>query len=194
MRRGIGRGRHYRAWRAVVETTLRTAYARAWPARAWALFPGRTRVRVEHHRVEALAPGCPPLRIGFASDLHIGPTTPSRLLEEAFRQLAAARCDVLALGGDFVFLEASPEKARVLADLAARVGAPTVVAVMGNHDLWTRHDLLEASLRAMGARVLVNEALRLAGAHRNIALVGLDDPWTGERDPERAVAAAGDAP
>src|SRR5262249_32560823 len=38
--------------------------------------------------------------------------------------------------------------------------------------------------------VLVNECVHLPGG---VAIVGLDDPWTGRRDPDRAFAARGDA-
>ena len=51
-----------------------------------------------------------PLTIAFASDLHLGPTTSARTLERAFEMLAEARADVLALGGDYVFLEATAAK------------------------------------------------------------------------------------
>ncbi len=70
-----------------------------------------------------LAPSTPPLRVGFASDLHIGPTTPPGILDAAMRALAEAKLDVLLLGGDYVFLDATPKKAQRLAALIERVPA-----------------------------------------------------------------------
>jgi predicted MPP superfamily phosphohydrolase len=77
-----------------------------------------------------------------------------------------------------------------LAALVASVPAPIKAAVLGNHDLWTRHQVIEAALARGGARVLVNESLRLGSSHHDVALVGLDDVWTGDPDPVRAFAGA----
>jgi predicted MPP superfamily phosphohydrolase len=170
----------------------RVIYARDWPARALDRW-GRARIEVVQHRIEVPRPGRPPLRIGFVSDLHVGPLTSTRLLEAAFERLAEQAPDVLVLGGDYVFLEATAAKADLIARLVARVPAATKTAVLGNHDLWTDHALLEAALERGGARVLVNRALRLPPPHDDVALVGLDDPWTGSPDPDRAFAEAKDA-
>jgi predicted MPP superfamily phosphohydrolase len=72
--------------------------------------------------------------------------------------------------------------------LVARVAAPVKVAVLGNHDLWTRHELIEDALERGGARLLMNRALTLPPPHDDVALVGLDDPWAGEADPDAAFA------
>lgn len=193
------RGRFYSPRRAAIERILRVAYRGDWPARVWGRLPGRTRVRVEHHELAVREPGRAPLRVAFASDLHIGPTTPVALLERAFDGMAAAKPDVLALGGDYVFLEATHERAALLGQLIARVPAAVKVAVLGNHDLWTHHGRLEEALARSGVRVLVNDAVRLRETalgvlHDDVAVVGLDDPWTGMPDGPAALLAAGDAP
>jgi uncharacterized protein len=158
--------------RGVVEMALRAAYVGDWPARVW------SRVTTDVRRVDvALEVGCS-LRIGFASDLHLGPTTPIRTLERAFSMLADADLDVLALGGDYVFLDATREKAAILARLVSMVPARLKVAVMGNHDLWAEHRHIEEALTRVGVRVLVNEVVDVG----DVSMVGLDDPWTGVRD------------
>lgn len=181
-----GRGLHYSAARGVVESALRVLFRDDWPARAWGRLPVASSVRVVHRRIPLPAPRPAPLRIAFASDLHLGPTTSPRTLDEAFRLLSAARPDVLVLGGDYVFLDATPARARELEDRVRDVPARLKVAVLGNHDLWTNHSLLEHALARAGATVLVNAAARLD----DVAVVGLDDPWTGIPDGERAFAAA----
>jgi uncharacterized protein len=187
-----GRGRGFSVARGVRELVARVIYARGWPARALDRWGG-ARVEVIQHRITVGRPGRPPLRIGFVSDLHVGPLTSTRLLDAAFDRLAEAAPEVLVLGGDYVFLEASPAKADLIARLVARVPAATKIAVLGNHDLWTDHALIERALERGGARVLINRALRLPPPHDDVALVGLDDPWTGDPDPDRAFADAGDA-
>jgi predicted MPP superfamily phosphohydrolase len=186
--RSNGRGRSFTPLRGLVESVQRIAYAYDWPARLLSCIPAASRVRVVHHRLPLRA-GRRPLRIAFASDLHIGPLTPAPLLDEAFARITEARPDVLALGGDYVSLEVTASIAARLASLVAGVDVPVKVAVLGNHDLWTRHELIEDALAAGGARVLLNEAVHLPPPFDDVALVGLDDPWTGDIDPDQAFAA-----
>ena len=214
--RATGRGRNFSVLRGGAETLCNLVYSGGWPARVLAAFPSRVTVDLVEHQLPALparqrsgsggdgstaraggpsAAGAPAreLRIVFASDLHIGPLTPPALLDNAFARMAEARPDVLILGGDYVFLEATPAHARELEARVAAVPAAVKLAVLGNHDLWTYHGLLEDALLRAGARVLINQAHRLAPPFDDVAIVGLDDPWTGEPDAARAVADAGDA-
>ncbi len=192
--RSNGRGRAFTPLRGLCETVQRYAYAYDWPARLLGRLP-QVRLRVVRHELAVLSrrQGRRPLRIAFASDLHIGPLTPAPLLDEAFARIEEAEPDVLALGGDYVSLEVNRGIAARLQALVARVSAPLKVAVLGNHDLWTRHDLIEGALASGGARVLLNETVRLPPPWDDVALVGLDDPWTGEVDADRAFAGV-DAP
>ncbi len=137
------------------------------------------RVQVRRHRVPVVRwPSARPLRIAFISDLHAGPTTHASLLDEAFAQLAAADADLVLLGGDYVFLFA--EYIDAIADRLRRIRAPIgIYAVMGNHDLWADDAAIARALEAAGARVLVNEPVSLPAPFAHVALVGLDDPWTG---------------
>ncbi|HEY5921770.1 MAG TPA: metallophosphoesterase family protein [Kofleriaceae bacterium] len=126
----------------------------------------------------------PPLKIAFVSDLHAGPTTHPSLLDDAFAQLARVRADVVMLGGDYVFLFAD-----YIDEVASRLralAAPTVFAVMGNHDLWADDRRIAQALEAAGARVLVNELVSLPAPFAHVTIAGLDDPWTGEH-PQRPV-------
>lgn len=182
--RSRGRGTSYSRRRGVVEHALRFAYRGDWPARIWAKVPGSCAVRVVERSVPLLPPGSSPLRFGFVSDIHIGPTTPLALLDAAFDALARARLDVLMLGGDYVFLDATREKADLLASLVARVPAKKKVAVLGNHDLWAEHVLLERALESVNVEILCNTRVQITP---DCAVVGLDDPWTGRIDASLAM-------
>lgn len=92
----------------------------------------------------------------------------------------------MLLGGDYVFLEASKAKASALEAFIARARARRTLAVLGNHDLWTTHDCLERSLAAAGASLLVNANVHLAPPHEKVAIVCLDEPWTGTPDADLA--------
>jgi predicted MPP superfamily phosphohydrolase len=193
--RSTGRGRSYTRLRGLVESAQSVAYAGGWPARLLGQVDAASRVRVLRHRFELLPPvaGRRPLRIAFLSDLHLGPLTPTRLVEHAFECLQEAEPDVLVMGGDFVSLEVTSGVASQLAALVGNFRASLKLAVLGNHDLWTRHELIEDALAAGGAQVLLNESVRLPAPHDDVAIVGLDDPWTGQVDPEKAFAGV-DAP
>jgi predicted MPP superfamily phosphohydrolase len=178
----------------VAEHLLRRLYFGGWPARLWARIPGRTRVhRLEHELHLGRTGERPPLRIAFASDLHIGPTTPPEILDNAFAHLAEARPDVLALGGDYVFLGAMHERMAELRQRVAAVPAKTKVAVLGNHDFWARPERIADVFAEAGVQLLINRALRLPPPHDDLAIVGLDDPLTGRAAAE-AVAPVADVP
>jgi predicted MPP superfamily phosphohydrolase len=183
-----GRGKHFTRLRAVMERVQEVVYARGWPGRVWDRVPAATRVRQVQHTLNADRAGRPPLKLAFASDLHVGPLTPPRLLDQAFAALAGFAPDVLVLGGDYVSLEVTPAMAARLTALVASVPATTKVGVLGNHDLWTDHGVIERALEAGGVRVLVNESLSLPPPHDDVAIVGLDEPWSGAPDAARAFA------
>src|SRR5207244_3894069 len=134
------------------------------------------------------APPRSALRFGFISDLHIGPTTPPAVLDAAFDALARADLDLLLLGGDYVFLEATRAKAARLTELIDRVPVRIAkIGVLGNHDLWTEHALIEDALARAGVELCVNRSFRLGGEHDDVVVVCLDDPWTGAPDAARAL-------
>jgi predicted MPP superfamily phosphohydrolase len=185
-----GRGGQFSVLRGLTETAFGVMYARSWPARAWNRVPAATRVKRVEQTLELGRVDRGPLRLAFASDLHIGPLTPPRLLDEAFAALAAWAPDVLVLGGDYVFLDVTRAMAERLTELVAMVPARTKLAVLGNHDLWTDQRVIEGALERGGVRVLVNESVRLPAPHDDVAIVGVDEPWTGNPDPAGAFAAA----
>jgi hypothetical protein len=76
----------------------------------------------------------PPLRLGFATDFHSGPTTHPAVVERACRILADASPDVLLLAGDFVELHARHID-RLIPMLSAIPAPLGRFAVLGNHDL-----------------------------------------------------------
>jgi predicted MPP superfamily phosphohydrolase len=184
--RATGRGRHFSAARGVMELVQEVVYAGGWPERVYDRLTAGAPVRQVRHALALGRAGRAPLKLAFVSDLHIGPLTSPRLLDNAFAALADFRPDVLVMGGDYVTFEVSAAKAARLTALVASVPARVKLAVLGNHDLWTDHTVIERALEAGGARVLVNDSVALAGPHDDVAIVGLDEPWSGAPDPERA--------
>src|SRR5437870_13829900 len=105
--RSSGRGRSYTRLRGLVESAQSLAYAGGWPARLLGQVPAASRVRVLRHSFDLLParPGRRGLRLAFISDLHLGPLTPRKLIEQAFARLQESEPDVLVMGGDYVSLE-----------------------------------------------------------------------------------------
>ncbi|MBS2011738.1 MAG: metallophosphoesterase family protein [Deltaproteobacteria bacterium] len=184
-----GRGRRYSRARGAVEWALAHAYGRGWPAGLAHAVRMCGRLQVVRHTVVAQTGIDRPLRIGFVSDLHAGPTTHPSLLEAAAAALHEERPDVLLLGGDFVFLSAryADRAAALVRDVRAPLGK---WAVLGNHDLWADDRHITRALEAAGVRVLVNETARLPAPFDRVAVCGVDDPWTGSRDGRRAFEGA----
>jgi uncharacterized protein len=119
------------------------------------------------------------LRMVYVSDLHLGPTTAACTLENAFERIRALRPDVLLLGGDYVFMDATPQVCAELTRLVATVEGCAKFGVWGNHDLWTEHEAIGAARALGGVSMLVNERVRLEPPNDEVVLFGLDDPWTG---------------
>lgn len=152
---------------------------------------GQGRLRVVRYDVD-LPPArrlAQPLRIGFASDFHAGPTTHAGLFDALRAQLDQERPEVLLLGGDYVSFDAANVAA--LGDFLRAARAPLgTYAVIGNHDVWNGRAPIEAALAAAGVQVLVNRSVALPAPFGQVSICGIDDPWTGEPSAEAAFAGA----
>jgi uncharacterized protein len=166
--------------------------------------------RLRHERVEALAPGQPPLTLLHLSDLHLTVADDRRL---AFlERLAAEPVDLVVLTGDMLGEPAALEPVlEALGRFRPRLGA---VAVLGSNDYWAprfrnplgyflgpssrRHrssgrnpwrELVDG-LEARGWTVLSNRGGRLG----DVELAGMDDPHIRRDDPKVAVPPNGQPP
>jgi uncharacterized protein len=88
--RASGRGRGYSFGRGLLESILEAAYLGDWPARLWSLVPRVTDVSVTRHSLTLPAGDGERCRVAFASDIHVGPTTPRSLLESTFTAIRQA--------------------------------------------------------------------------------------------------------
>lgn len=109
-------------------------------------------------------PAAPPrthLRIAAVGDLHVGKTSQG-LFHQFFTQVSAS-ADVLLLCGDFTDY-GLPDEARILAkELTATLKIPSI-AVLGNHDYESGHELeVTEILRDAGVTVLDGEATEIMG-------------------------------
>lgn len=131
----------------------------------------------------------PPIRVLLWSDLHLGNrATDAARLTRIADQVNALRPDLVVLAGDFV---AGHDRADAVVALGltaplARLRPPLgVVAVLGNHDIWTDATIVRRALERAGLRVLLNQAVRVGP----LALGGLNDPVTGRAKMQKTLAA-----
>jgi predicted MPP superfamily phosphohydrolase len=129
------------------------------------------------------------LRVGLITDVHLSPMVPASDVTEAVDLLAAARPDVIALGGDYVTSTDVSRAAPVAELLAPLSSAPMgAFAVLGNHD---DDRVVPAALAAKGFTVLRDQRTRVTIRGESVDIVGLRF-WT-RRLPDitRVVRGAG---
>ncbi|WP_419809007.1 metallophosphoesterase [Sphingomonas sp.] len=139
--------------------------------------------------------GAAPVTVALLSDIHIGsPATDEDRLTRVVAQVNALRPDLVVIAGDFVAghdpvkgRDYAARLTRPLAGLHARLG---VVAVLGNHDHWTAPVEVRRALERAGITVLANQAT----ARGPLAVIGIDDGFSGHADVGRALAAARGVP
>jgi predicted MPP superfamily phosphohydrolase len=187
----FGRGRGLSLRLRLADLALGLSYRGGWPAVIALRLGLQGTVRTTSHTfgLPSRSATTPPLRVGFASDFHAGPTTHPSVLAQACRALADAKPDVLLLGGDFVSFHARYIDG-LLPHLAA-IDAPLgTFAVLGNHDLMADDRYIADRLEAIGIRLLLNRSVRLPAPHDDVWLCGLDDPDEGAPDAAAAFAGA----
>lgn len=127
------------------------------------------------------------LRIVWLSDFHLYPYTELDVLQRAAEMAVSLNPDLLILGGDYVIREAEAvfELRPSLANLNARYG---VFSIIGNHDIWTNIDVVEAGLAEAGIPILKNKGVTLSVNNAPLYLAGVDDGWSGRPDLAAAMA------
>ena len=157
---------------------------------------------VEIHRrpmpLKGLDPSFDGLKIVQISDLHFSPVVWQRYLVQYLAWVNDLEPDVVAVTGDLITggYRYAHRIATILSHLKARDG---VICTLGNHDYSIygkshpvegkrRADYLEKCLKDRGMIVLRNQThyLKRDGAQKPLAIVGLDDEWSGNIDPDVA--------
>jgi len=147
--------------------------------------------RIEPHWLELVRRDLPVANLPAAlhgktlvqlSDLHIGPQVDDDYLGETFLRVADLRPDIVVHTGDLITYHGPDvlDQARRLLEIFP-LGALGTFAILGNHDYgrkWTNRSLADnvaGLLAEAGCTVLRNQVAEVGG----LALVGLDDLWSG---------------
>lgn len=142
------------------------------------------RVRLSLPRLPEAFHGC---RIAQVSDIHMDGWMTRDRLADIVERVNRLEPDLVALTGDFVSYK--PQKfVEGLADaLAALKPKEATIAVLGNHDHWTKPKLVRETLKKCGVEELKNRVLPLRRGGDRLHLAGVDDIWSGEPDLDAVV-------
>jgi predicted MPP superfamily phosphohydrolase len=157
---------------------------------------------VDIHRQPMPLLGLDPAHVGMKivqiSDLHYSPVVWRRYLSQYVTFINELEPDLVVVTGDLITggFRYAQRISPILSRLRATHG---VICTFGNHDYGMhgkrsngngqrQADLMENSLRQQGLIVLRNETIyiRGSGVHTPLAVVGLDDEWSGAIDPQKA--------
>ena len=123
------------------------------------------------------------------SDIHMGTWMTRAHLEHIVSLINEQQPDLIALTGDFVTVEPlavwAGELVPPLSTLSARDGA---VAVLGNHDHWTNHNVIREVIRDSGLIDLNNRVHTLEREGALLHIAGVDDVWEGFADLDSVLA------
>jgi len=188
--------RRQHGWRRAIWTTM----ARIGLTGVHALPVNRRWVEIHRRRMPlpGLDPALEGKRLVQISDLHYSPVVWRDYLTQYLEWVNDVEADIVVVTGDLI--TGGYLYAKGVADLLARLRAPLgVFCTFGNHDYSIygkthraeakrRGDYLEKSIEDRGLIVLRNESHKIApaGAQTALTLVGLDDEWSGQIDPEKA--------
>lgn len=162
-----------------------------------AVSPINEATALEVHRYTVEIDGLPEelrgYRIAHLTDFHRHKHLNAAYFRAAVEATNALAPDVILLGGDYITKRPFIGE---IADMLANLRAPDgVLAIRGNHDYWTRPGAVASQLARAGARLLVNEAVRIERGSAALRVVGIEDPYIplGPREQRRLLAEAAQA-
>jgi predicted MPP superfamily phosphohydrolase len=162
--------RHFLARTAVVMS------ATPFAACAYGMLVERTDVETTNQRIHLtrLPKAFDGFRIAQLSDIHIGPFMPVEDIRRYVAMVNALKPDLIALTGDFVTWEGSPEGAVVeaLSKLRAPYG---IYGCLGNHERWAQvEDSITELFARTGTKILRQQNASVAVSGESLNLIGVD--------------------
>jgi hypothetical protein len=162
--------RHFLARAAVAVS------ATPFAACAYGLLYERTEIETTHQslKLRRLPKAFDGFRIAQLSDIHIGPFMPVADIRKCVTMVNQMKPDLVALTGDFVTWEGSPQLAVVeaLSGLKAPFG---IFGCLGNHEIWAGvQDSITLLFAEHGAKMLRRENASIESAGERLNLIGVD--------------------
>ncbi|MCK3654338.1 metallophosphoesterase [Pasteurellaceae bacterium Macca] len=114
-----------------------------------------------------------PLKIGVASDFHLGTLFGGKQLDELARIFEGEKVDLILLPGDIMDDNTTAYLAENMRPHLAKLRAPLgVYATLGNHDFFGEQQRIAEEIRQAGIQVLWDQGVNVAG---KFTLIGRND-------------------
>lgn len=114
-----------------------------------------------------------PIRIGVASDTHLGKLFGARQLDKLAAIFEQEKVDLILLPGDIMDDDLVAFLAENMAPHLAKLKAPLgVYATLGNHDFFGAENSIAAEIRRAGIQVLWDQAVEIGG---KFTIIGRND-------------------
>jgi hypothetical protein len=150
--------------------------ATPFAACAYGLLYERTEIETTHQPIKLprLPKAFEGFRIAQISDIHVGPFMTADDIRKYVTMLNQLKPDLVALTGDFITWEASPQRAVVEA-LSALKAPYGVFGCLGNHEHWAGvEDSITRLFAERGIKMLRLENATIASAGERMNLIGVD--------------------
>jgi len=135
--------------------------------------------KVIHQTIVLDKPLDKPLRIGVASDFHLGKLFGGKELDKLADIMQQEKVDIILLPGDIMDDNVNAYLAEKMQPHLAKLKAPMgVYATLGNHDLFGDQDRIDQEIRKAGITVLRDETLTL---NNELVLIGRNDNLAHDR-------------
>lgn len=128
---------------------------------------------VVHYSIKIDKPLDKPLRIGMASDLHLGKLFGAKQLDQLAEIFNQEKVDLILLPGDIMDDNLEFYRSENMQDSFSKLKAPLgVYATLGNHDFFGAQESIAQAIRNAGITVLWDQAVEING---KFAIVGRND-------------------
>lgn len=129
--------------------------------------------QVIHYSVQLDKPLNPPLRIGVASDLHLGQWFGAKQLDKLAEIFNQQKVDLILLPGDIMDDNTDAYLAENMQPHFAKLKAPLgVYATLGNHDFFGKQQAIATEIQKAGVNVLWDQAVEING---KFTIIGRND-------------------
>ncbi|MFZ7276357.1 metallophosphoesterase [Avibacterium endocarditidis] len=129
-----------------------------------------------------------PLRIGMASDFHLGRLFGGKQLDQLAEIMNEQKVDIILLPGDIMDDNIRAYVAEKMQPHLAKLRAPLgVYATLGNHDFFGQQQAIAKEIRKAGITVLMDQALEV---DNRFVLIGRNDDLFKARPKTKEILAA----
>ena len=149
-----------------------------------------TQIEPNDIEITQIEPGLPRLHHAFdgyrivqISDIHMGTWMTRERLEHVVALVNEQQPELIVITGDFVTTDPIEPYADSLIHPLRKLNAPDgVVAVLGNHDHWTNHEMVRRILSQSEITDLSNQVMTLGREGAQLHIAGVDDYWERKAD------------